>query len=191
MNRLRVIAFGITCLAVIACDKKIVTKVAPVKPEEGTALSYAWLTRDAKLAITNNTAGQIFKFDNKVKDSLGEYDANTGFFSPKSPGLYQITATITLPGPWTAGDYCKLAIMKSRAGTQDQTQTLAVSMSVMPTHQNQCAVTVSGIFPLDVGDGIAISALIAGNNRETNALVANPYNFMTVSPVMITASTQQ
>jgi len=129
--------------------------------------SHVWATLDQQ-TVFNSTSATILKFDNVIEDPLAEYNKATGIFAPKAPGLYSIHASLTLPGPWTAGDYCKIYVSKANL-------TIGVNMAVMPTHQRECMVSIDALVPLNVGEGIIVSSIIAGAERRSNILVNNPY----------------
>ncbi len=137
--------------------------------------SHVWATLDHSATINSTSATNII-WDNVIEDPLSEYNRTTGIFAPKANGIYSIRATITLPGPWTAGDYCKIFLSKSLL-------TIAVNMAVMPTHQKECSVSVSAVVPLAVGEGIIVSSTLAGSQRQTNVLANNPYVTLNIAKV--------
>lgn len=137
--------------------------------------SHIWATLD-KQTVFNSTSPTVLMFDNVIEDPLSEYNKASGIFAPKAPGLYKIHASLTLPGPWTAGDYCKIYISKSQL-------TIGVNMSVMPTHQRECMVSIDAVVPLNVGEGIIVSSIIAGAERRSNNLVNNPYITLNIAKV--------
>jgi len=137
--------------------------------------SHVWATLDRSTAF-NSTTNTVILFDNVIEDPLQEYNKLTGIFAPKANGLYAIEASLTLPGPWAAGDYCKLHLSKAQL-------TIKVNMSVMPVNQNQCMVSISAVVPLAVGEGVLLSSIIAGTEKRTNALVNNPYVTLQIAKV--------
>lgn len=137
--------------------------------------SHVWATLD-RTTNFNATASTVLMFDNVIEDPLQEYNKTTGIFAPKAGGLYSVHATLTLPGPWQAGDYCKMFLSKAML-------TIAVNQSVMPTHQNQCVVTINAVVPLAVGEGVVLSSIIAGAQKASNQLQNNPYVTLQIAKV--------
>jgi len=137
--------------------------------------SHVWATLDRSTTF-NSTTNTVILFDNVIEDPLQEYNKLTGIFAPKANGLYSIQASLTLPGPWATGDYCKLHLSKAQL-------TIKVNMTVMPVNQNQCVVTISAVVPLAIGEGVLLSSIIAGAEKRTNALVNNPYVTLQIAKV--------
>lgn len=186
---MRHLGFLLLVFALLGCDKRVAVKNTDgastnIAPPTDTSLnqtnnntnpqgrwisatSHVWATLDAR-TLFRSTASTVMLFNNVLEDPMVEYNKATGIFSPKKSGLYQVNARLTLPGPWTAGDYCKLFISKA-------TLTLAVEQSTMPASQTQCAVSISSVVPIAQGEGIAVSGIIAGTEKYSNELGNNPY----------------
>ena len=183
-------------LIVIGCDKKasIYDPNAPLtngsyegtpnsSTSTGTATqsppptSYAYVTRDAALSITNQTTGTAILFDNVHEDRLHEYTPATGIFTAANPGLYQVTARIGIPSPtsgWQNGNYCEIFVIKSDGSV--------IGTEIKSMYANApvaCTVELNSVVSLQQGQAIKVAGVSvpagatypSANNSYTNLTV--------------------